>query len=47
MINLQNFPITGLLGSIVLDRFFCKYLCPLGAFPGMIYRGRVVQDKEG
>ena len=31
--------IVTLLGSIVLDRFFCKYLCPMGAFLGMIYRG--------
>jgi NAD-dependent dihydropyrimidine dehydrogenase PreA subunit len=24
-----------LLGSIVYDRFFCKYLCPMGAFLGL------------
>jgi polyferredoxin len=31
--------IVTLLGSIVFDRFFCKYMCPMGAFLGMIYRG--------
>lgn len=25
-----------LLGSFLYDRFFCKYLCPLGAFYGII-----------
>ena len=25
-----------LLGSVVYDRFFCKYLCPAGAFYGLI-----------
>ncbi len=30
--------IVTLLGSIVYDRFFCKYLCPMGAFLGMINR---------
>ena len=27
-----------LVGSIVYDRFFCKYLCPMGAFLGAISR---------
>jgi len=27
-----------LLGSIVYDRFFCKYLCPMGGFLGAISR---------
>lgn len=28
--------LVSLLGSIVYDRFFCKYLCPAGAFYGLI-----------
>lgn len=28
--------VVSLLGSIVYDRFFCKYLCPAGAFYGLI-----------
>ena len=28
--------VLSLLGSIVYDRFFCKYLCPAGAFYGLI-----------
>jgi len=28
--------VISLLGSIVYDRFFCKYLCPAGAFYGLI-----------
>jgi NAD-dependent dihydropyrimidine dehydrogenase PreA subunit len=27
-----------LLGSVVYDRFFCKYLCPMGGFLGAISR---------
>jgi NAD-dependent dihydropyrimidine dehydrogenase PreA subunit len=26
------------LGSVFYDRFFCKYLCPMGAFLGLINR---------
>ena len=28
--------VLSLLGSVVYDRFFCKYLCPAGAFYGLI-----------
>lgn len=28
--------IVTILGSIIYDRFFCKYLCPMGAFYGII-----------
>lgn len=39
-----------LLGSVVYDRFFCKYLCPVGALYGVIgkvspYSVRVDHDK--
>lgn len=37
------------LGSIVYDRFFCKYLCPVGALYGIIgklSRYRVSRDKD-
>ena len=39
-----------LIGSLVYDRFFCKYLCPAGAFYGLIgkvspYAVRVNQDQ--
>ncbi len=41
--------VLSLLGSIVYDRFFCKYLCPAGAFYGLIgkaspYAVRVNED---
>lgn len=32
-----------LLGSIIYDRFFCKYLCPMGAFYGIL--GKVSPTK--
>lgn len=28
--------IVSIVGSIIYDRFFCKYLCPMGAFLGLI-----------
>ncbi len=28
--------VVSLVGSVVYDRFFCKYLCPMGAFLGVI-----------
>jgi NAD-dependent dihydropyrimidine dehydrogenase PreA subunit len=41
--------VLSLLGSVVYDRFFCKYLCPAGAFYGLIgkaspYAVRVNED---
>ncbi len=41
--------VISLLGSVVYDRFFCKYLCPAGAFYGLIgkaspYAVRVNED---
>lgn len=30
--------VVSLVGSFVYDRFFCKYLCPMGAFLGLINR---------
>ena len=30
--------VTALIGSLVYDRFFCKYACPMGAFLGLISR---------
>ena len=30
--------VLSLIGSIVYNRFFCKYLCPMGAFLGLINR---------
>ncbi|MFC1534905.1 4Fe-4S binding protein [Thermodesulfobacteriota bacterium] len=30
--------IASLLGSMLYDRFFCKYLCPMGGFLGLINR---------
>jgi ferredoxin len=27
-----------LVGSMIYERFFCKYLCPMGAFLGLIHR---------
>lgn len=38
-----------LLGSVIYDRFFCKYLCPMGAFYGIIGKlspTKVVRDKN-
>jgi ferredoxin len=28
--------VVSLVGSVVYDRFFCKYLCPMGAFLGIV-----------
>ncbi len=28
--------VVGLVGSFFVDRFFCKYLCPMGAFLGLL-----------
>lgn len=36
-------------GSFLYDRFFCKYLCPMGAFLGLISKispTRIVRDKD-
>ncbi len=30
--------VLSLVGSLLYDRFFCKYLCPMGAFLGLINR---------
>ena len=38
-----------LLGSMIYDRFFCKYLCPMGAVYGIISKispSKIVRDKE-
>ena len=41
--------IVSLIGSVFYDRFFCKYLCPMGAFLGLINRAglfRVERNDE-
>ncbi|NTW05439.1 MAG: 4Fe-4S binding protein [Peptococcaceae bacterium] len=41
--------IVTLVGSLLYDRFFCKYLCPAGAFYGIVGRispFRVVRDES-
>jgi len=38
-----------LIGSILYDRFFCKYLCPMGAVYGLISKispSKIVRDKD-
>lgn len=30
--------VVSLVGSLLYDRFFCKYLCPMGAFLGLVNR---------
>lgn len=38
-----------LLGSMLYDRFFCKYLCPMGAVYGIISKiswSKIVRDKD-
>ncbi|CAH2212804.1 4Fe-4S binding protein [Tepidibacter aestuarii] len=38
-----------LVGSILYDRFFCKYLCPMGAFLGIISKispNKIVKNKS-
>jgi polyferredoxin len=30
--------IVSIVGSLLYDRFFCKYLCPMGGFLGLIHR---------
>ena len=30
--------VVSLVGSLLYDRFFCKYLCPMGGFLGLINR---------
>jgi polyferredoxin len=42
--------VTILLGSMLYDRFFCKYLCPMGAVYGIISKlspSKIVRNKEG
>lgn len=34
------------VGSVVCDRFFCKYLCPMGAFLGLISRVSVFKVRR-
>ena len=38
--------VLSLLGSIVYDRFFCKYLCPMGAFLGAISRASLFKVRR-
>jgi polyferredoxin len=41
--------VTILLGSMLYDRFFCKYLCPMGAVYGIISKlspSKVVRNKD-
>ncbi|QEK13697.1 4Fe-4S binding protein [Crassaminicella thermophila] len=38
-----------ILGSILYDRFFCKYLCPMGAFLGIVSKispNKITRDNE-
>lgn len=38
-----------LVGSLLYDRFFCKYLCPMGAFYGLISKispSRIVRNED-
>jgi NAD-dependent dihydropyrimidine dehydrogenase PreA subunit len=38
-----------LVGSMIYDRFFCKYLCPMGAVYGIISKispSKIVRDKD-
>lgn len=35
-----------LIGSILYDRFFCKYLCPTGAFLGLFSRASLLRLKR-
>jgi polyferredoxin len=35
-----------LLGSLFSDRVFCKYLCPMGGFLGMVHRGGVFRVRR-
>lgn len=35
--------IVSLLGSMIYDRFFCKYLCPTGAFLGLFSRASLLR----
>jgi ferredoxin len=35
-----------LVGSLLYDRFFCKYLCPMGAFLGLISRFSVFKVRR-
>lgn len=38
-----------ILGSILYDRFFCKYLCPMGAFLGIVSKispNKIERDEE-
>lgn len=52
---IEEFPIGSILllativGSILYDRFFCKYLCPMGAFYGIISKvspGKITRDEN-
>lgn len=41
--------IVTIIGSMLYDRFFCKYLCPMGAFYGIIAKlsfGKIVRDEN-
>lgn len=51
----QEFPVglillmVSLIGSFFYDRFFCKYLCPMGAFLGLVSKispFKIHRDKE-
>ncbi|ADL50033.1 4Fe-4S binding protein [Clostridium cellulovorans] len=38
-----------LIGSLLYDRFFCKYLCPMGSFYGLISKlslGKIVRNEN-
>ena len=38
--------VVALVGSLVYDRFFCKYVCPMGAFLGLISRFSVFKVRR-
>lgn len=38
-----------IIGSLIYDRFFCKYLCPMGAFYGIVSKisfGKLTRDEN-
>ncbi|WP_411679971.1 4Fe-4S binding protein [Clostridium thailandense] len=52
---IEEFPIGSILllitiiGSMLYDRFFCKYLCPMGAFYGIVSKvspGKITRDEN-
>lgn len=52
---IEEFPVGSILllvtiiGSMLYDRFFCKYLCPMGAFYGIVSKvspGKITRDEN-